>query len=105
MWKLYVLELKNECFYIGIAIDVEKRFQEHIDGLGANFTRLNKPIRIVETIPCETANRDIAYKMESQKTLEYAAKYGGNKVKGGKYFIPSKLVKKVERLISANKAE
>ena len=103
MWQLYVLELENGCFYIGIAIEVEKRFQEHMAGLGANFTRLNKPIRITEVICCNTKDRDIAYKMESEKTLEYAVKYGGDKVKGGKYFIPSKLIKKVEQLRAAIK--
>jgi predicted GIY-YIG superfamily endonuclease len=101
-WQLYVLELEDGCFYIGIAIDVQKRFQEHVTGLGANFTRQNKPIRVFETTCCGTEDRDVAYKMESEKTLEYALKFGGDKVKGGKYFIPSKLIKKVKLLRSAN---
>jgi hypothetical protein len=74
---------------------VGKRFAEHIAGLGANFTRAHKPIRVVETLSCETDDRDVAGKIENKKTMEYAIKYGGDKVKGGKYFIPSKLVRKV----------
>lgn len=95
MWCLYVLELEHGCFYIGIAFDVDKRFRQHLDGLGANFTRMHRPIRIVEAFSCKTDDKDVAAKIENQKTLEYAIRYGGEKVKGGKYFIPSKLIRKV----------
>ena len=100
MWQLYVLELENGCYYVGIAIDVEKWFNEHICGLGAKFTRLNKPIRVIEKSCCGTCDKDVAYKLESAKTIEYAVNYGGDKVKGGKYFIPSKLSRKVSRIKS-----
>ena len=86
MWQLYVLELENGCFYVGLALDVEKRFKEHALGLGANFTRLNKPIRVIEKHSCDTADKHIACESENKKTLEYALKYGGDKVKGGRHF-------------------
>jgi predicted GIY-YIG superfamily endonuclease len=95
MWHLYVLELEHGCYYVGIALNANKRFSEHCAGLGANFTRAHEPIRIVETFSCQTDDRDIAAKIENKKTLEYANRYGGDKVEGGKYFIPSKLVRKV----------
>lgn len=75
---------------------MQKRFDEHLSGLGANFTRTHKPIRIIETFCCDTDDRDLAAKIENQKTLEYAMRYGGDKVKGGRYFIPRKLIRKVE---------
>jgi len=102
MWHLYVLELEHGCYYIGIAFDVDKRFREHLDGLGANFTKAHKPLRVIEAFTCHTDNKDIAVKMENQKTLEYAVRYGGDKVKGGKYFIPSKLVRKVSFINEAS---
>jgi putative endonuclease len=33
--------------YTGIAKDVEARFEAHLKGTGAMFTRLNRPIRIL----------------------------------------------------------
>lgn len=99
MWHLYVLELENGCYYVGITLDLERRVKEHIAGVvGANFTKANKPLRLVEDYCCNTPDRKEAYKLENSKTLEYAVKYGGDKVKGGKYFIPSKLIRKVKAL-------
>ena len=99
MWQLYVLELEHGCYYVGIAFDVNRRFIEHVTGFGgANFTKAHKPLRIVETFCCGTDDRDVAAKIENQKTLDYAVKHGGDRVKGGRYFIPSKLIRKVTRL-------
>jgi putative endonuclease len=33
--------------YTGIAKDVEARFEAHVKGTGAMFTRLNRPVRIL----------------------------------------------------------
>lgn len=96
MWHLYVLELEDGCYYVGIALDVHRRFGEHLSGFGANFTRAHKPIRIVETFCCDTYDRDVAATLENKKTLEYAIRYGGDRVKGGRYFNTRKLIRKVE---------
>lgn len=98
LWQVYVLELEDGYYYVGIAFDVAKRFQEHLAEEGANFTRLHKPIRIVEQLCSGTCSQDKARKLEDEKTLEYALKYGAEKVKGGRYFIPSKLMRKVKHL-------
>ena len=99
LWQVYVLELEGGCFYVGIALDVTKRFQEHVDGDGANFTRLHKPLRIVEQICSGTCDMKKAQNLENQKTLEYALKYGGHKVKGGRFFSHSKLIRKSQHVI------
>ena len=99
MWYLYVLELENGCYYVGITLYIERRINEHFSGEGgANFTRINKPIKLIESYSCQTYDREIAYKMENEKTIEYAIKYGGDKVKGGRYLIPRKLISKVAYL-------
>ena len=36
-------------------------------------------IRVIEQKCAGTHDKDIAYKLESEKTLEYALKYGGQK--------------------------
>lgn len=47
MWRLYVLECRGGVLYTGIAKDVEARFEAHVKGKGAIFTRLNRPVRIL----------------------------------------------------------
>jgi putative endonuclease len=46
-WWLYVLECRGGILYTGIAKDVEARFDLHVKGAGARFTRLNRPVRIL----------------------------------------------------------
>ena len=48
----YILETEKGTLYTGVAIDVEKRFQEHLEGSakgkkGAKYTNSNKPVKIV----------------------------------------------------------
>lgn len=44
---VYILRTVNNTLYCGIAKDVKKRFEEHLDGKGAKYTRANKPLEIV----------------------------------------------------------
>lgn len=46
-WWLYVLECQGGVLYTGIAKDVDARFEAHVNGTGAIFTRLNRPVRIL----------------------------------------------------------
>lgn len=46
-WWLYMLECQGGGIYIGIALDVDKRFTEHVTGKGARYTKLRPPIRII----------------------------------------------------------
>jgi putative endonuclease len=44
---LYLLECQGRVLYTGIAKHVDARFEAHVKGTGAIFTRLNRPIRIL----------------------------------------------------------
>ena len=46
-WWVYVLMCFNGRIYIGMALDVERRFQQHVAGNGALFTRINRPYCIM----------------------------------------------------------
>jgi len=46
-WWLYVLECHSGVLYTGIAKDVKARFAAHVNGKGAKFTRLNRPVGVV----------------------------------------------------------
>ena len=46
-WWVYMLECRGGGIYIGIALDVDARFAQHVAGKGAKYTRLNAPVRIL----------------------------------------------------------
>lgn len=50
----YVLLTKNNTLYCGYTDDVEKRFEKHMSGKGAKYTRANKPEKIIYTAEFET---------------------------------------------------
>ncbi len=43
----YIILTENNTLYCGYTDDVEKRFQAHLDGRGAKYTRINKPQKLV----------------------------------------------------------
>ena len=47
MYYTYILLTENNTFYCGYTDDIEKRFQKHLSGKGAKYTRANKPVKIV----------------------------------------------------------
>lgn len=51
VWHLYLIECIDGSLYTGIATDVERRFQQHISGKGARYTRSHKPSHLVALRP------------------------------------------------------
>jgi len=73
LYSVYIIECENDKLYTGITTDVERRFQEHLSGKGARFTRINRPIRVVYSKEC--GDRSTASKEELRiKRLTKAAK-------------------------------
>jgi putative endonuclease len=75
---LYVLLCRDDLLYVGIAQDVEVRFQKHLDGTGSFFTRLNKPLAIIgaQAFPNRADARDAEIALKKcthQQKLEWAA--------------------------------
>ena len=75
---VYVLELTDNCYYIGITTNLNYRYGQHICGEGAIWTRIHPPIGIVE---CCIGDRDA----EDETTLRYMRKYGFQNVRGGRW--------------------
>lgn len=50
----YILLTEQNTLYCGYTDDVEKRFQAHLVGKGAKYTRSHKPIKIVYQKEFET---------------------------------------------------
>ena len=49
-----ILLTEQNTLYCGYTDDVEKRFQAHLEGKGAKYTRSHKPIKIVYQKEFET---------------------------------------------------
>ncbi|MCK5332766.1 GIY-YIG nuclease family protein [Candidatus Parcubacteria bacterium] len=48
MYCVYILKCADETLYTGIAIDLEKRLNEHnCSELGAKYTRYRRPVQLV----------------------------------------------------------
>jgi len=46
-WHLYLLLCRDGSYYAGITTDLEARFQAHLAGKGARYTRSHPPERIL----------------------------------------------------------
>ncbi|MBJ6725056.1 GIY-YIG nuclease family protein [Geomesophilobacter sediminis] len=65
MW-LYFIECRGGAIYTGIAEDVAERYQKHVQGKGAKYTRANPPVRFL-------AAKEFADPTEARK-LEWQVK-------------------------------
>ena len=76
---IYVLRLVGGRYYIGKSNNVMNRYQQHLAGNGAGWTRKYKPISLVKTI------KNVSSFEEDKITKEYMSKYGIDRVRGGSY--------------------
>lgn len=81
----YALILEGGFYYVGITAraDVYQRYAEHTSGKGSKWTRLHKPVKIIETRDFGIRALSSAAKLEDEMTLEYMKKYGMYLVRGG----------------------
>lgn len=82
---LYVLELVDGCFYVGLTADIKSRLKQHIEGKGAVWTALHRPIRVLHTVCTGTRDAREAEQMENEATITLMMRYGVEKVRGGHY--------------------
>jgi predicted GIY-YIG superfamily endonuclease len=76
---IYVVRLEKGRFYVGKTENIAKRYQEHLNGTGAAWTRKYTPIYIEKTI-------QNASPFEEDKVVkEYMSTYGIDMVRGGSY--------------------
>jgi putative endonuclease len=46
-WTLYLLQCADGAYYTGITTDFMRRWNEHLAGVGAKYTRSNPPAAVV----------------------------------------------------------
>lgn len=78
--NLYVLKLIKDKYYVGISRnDITIRYNQHLKGQGATWTRIYKPLYIIESIKTNTMFDEDKY------TKMYMNKFGIENVRGGSY--------------------
>ncbi len=61
-WYVYLLECRDGSVYTGIAVNVERRYAQHVAGKGARYTRSHPPSRLLGWF--EYADRGAASRAE-----------------------------------------
>jgi len=46
-YYVYILLTERNTYYCGYTDDVEKRYKAHLEGIGAKYTRANKPVKLL----------------------------------------------------------
>ena len=46
-WHVYLIECSDGSIYTGIAVDVDRRYAQHVAGKGARYTRSHPPSRLL----------------------------------------------------------
>jgi predicted GIY-YIG superfamily endonuclease len=79
MTTLYVLALQNGKYYVGKTDNVQERVCQHFAGIGAAWTQLHRPVRLLRTVPYTGPL--------SEDTLvkEMMLRHGVDAVRGGSY--------------------
>jgi predicted GIY-YIG superfamily endonuclease len=76
---IYILRLEENKYYIGKSDNVDKRYQEHLNGYGSAWTKKYRPVSIIKKIANSSPFDEDKY------TKEYMSKYGIDNVRGGSY--------------------
>ena len=66
LWYVYILKCSDNTLYTGVTVDIERRVNEHNhdNKLGAKYTRVRRPVKVVYQEELET--RSLAGKREAQ---------------------------------------
>jgi hypothetical protein len=79
MLYIYVLQLQNDKYYVGKTSNPHFRFDNHFKHNGTEWTKIYKPLKILELIQnCDNYDED-------KYTYKYMDKYGIDNVRGGSY--------------------
>jgi predicted GIY-YIG superfamily endonuclease len=79
MSTLYILQLQGGKYYVGKTDDINRRYNEHKTGKGSEWSKIYKPIKMIETRQI-TSEHD-----ENNATKDLMKKYGIENVRGGSY--------------------
>ncbi len=81
LYTVYILELQGGKYYVGKSKNPTKRIQEHFESKGSGWTKIHKPLRVVELIPERGPYDEDAYAIELMSKHEN----GIDSVRGGSF--------------------
>lgn len=79
---IYILRLEGGKYYVGKTGNAYRRFNDHFKGRGARWTKLHKPIEVLDIIE----NKSLF--TEDNVTKQLMINYGIDNVRGGVYVKP-----------------
>jgi len=82
---LYALKLEHNKYYVGFTgkQNPYNRIKEHVEGEGAKWTQLHKPVEVLEIRDAGEMTLAQIKAYEQNLTWAYMTTYGTNKVRGG----------------------
>mgnify|MGYP002814477186 FL=1 len=74
-WHLYLILCRDGSIYTGITVDVAARYEAHVNGKGARYTRSHPPEQLLATIayPDRSAAARAEYKVKQLSAEEKRA--------------------------------
>jgi len=63
-YYVYILLCEDGSYYTGYARRVERRFEQHRRGLGARYTRMHRPLRIVYVEEVDSRSEAVKRELE-----------------------------------------
>ena len=84
--ELYLLELAHGHYYVGQAPDALKKYQAHLSGTAAAWTKQYPPVKPplkIRPLSVNSAREAMCY--ENWMTMHYMQQYGWQNVRGGEY--------------------
>jgi hypothetical protein len=79
MVTIYILKLKNNKYYVGKTTNTIQRLEDHVDGIGCEWTKLYKPIELL------AVHENLDAFDEDKYTISMMSKYGIDHVRGGSF--------------------
>lgn len=92
---LYALKLEHNKYYVGFTgkSNPYNRIMEHVEGEGAKWTQLHKPVEVMEIRDAGEITLTQIKALERNLTWAYMMQYGVNKVRGGIFNSPERLLR------------
>lgn len=76
--RVYILKLYDNKYYIGFSNNCEFRVQQHFSGQGSEWTKLHRPLMLVEVVEGDLSTEDSLVK-------RYMMTHGIDSTRGGSY--------------------
>jgi predicted GIY-YIG superfamily endonuclease len=86
-YTIFALRLEEDKFYIGYSTNFKLAKKNHLKGKASKWTKMYKPIKVLETWSFESENGKIDMNFVDEKVHTYFEKYLAVNVRGGSYII------------------